>query len=124
MFSVKSLNHDGASIVLVWTADSSKGNVIHRWGRLYFFRDLDCGVNAGTTGRNTLLGVTAAGLNGNVGRVGEDGDPGITGAVIRRLSNKTSDLSCKEFAPYFDDTCTSVGLCGEPNNNCCAIVPL
>ena len=82
-----------------------------RCGReLYIFCDLLVGgVKVGTTGlgRNGQsflwpCGVTAAGLNGNVDRVGVDGDPGITGAVLSRLCNIMSDSS------------TTVDLCGVP----------
>jgi hypothetical protein len=104
-FFVKSVNHAGASIFIAWgggCGSSILGNVLHRLGGLYTLCDLEGGVNKGTTGlgRNmhSLLlpcGVTAdaAGLNGNVDRVGVDGDPGIMGAVLSRLCNIISDSS-------------------------------
>mmetsp|Transcript_7799 Transcript_7799/g.11807 ORF Transcript_7799/g.11807 Transcript_7799/m.11807 type:complete len:127 (-) Transcript_7799:190-570(-) len=99
MFPVKSVNHAGGSILFVWGGESSVGNDLQRFGRLYIFCDLlEGGVNAGTTGRgrngHSLLwpcGVRAAGLNGNVDRVGVDGEP--TGAVLSRLCNIVAESS-------------------------------
>mmetsp|Transcript_23481 Transcript_23481/g.38719 ORF Transcript_23481/g.38719 Transcript_23481/m.38719 type:complete len:129 (+) Transcript_23481:183-569(+) len=101
MFSVKSVIHAGGSNIIAWDGESCVGNDLHRWGKLYILCDLlDGGVKAGTTGlgRNghSFLwpcGVTAAGLNGNVDRVGVDGDPGIMGAVLSRFCSIMSD-SC------------------------------
>jgi hypothetical protein len=94
MFPVKSVNHAGGSILFAWGGESSVGNDLHRFGRLYIFCVLEGGVNAGTTGRgrngHSLLwpcGVTAAGLNGNVDRVGVDG------AVLSRLCNIVAESS-------------------------------
>jgi len=100
MFPVKSVNHAGGSILFAWGGESSVGNDLHRFGRLYIFL-LEGGVNAGTTGRGGRnghslrwpCGVTAAGLNGNVDRVGVDGEPGITGAVLSCLCNIVAESS-------------------------------
>jgi len=85
--------------LFAWGGESSVGNDLHRFGRLYIFL-LEGGVNAGTTGRgrngHSLVwpcGVTAAGLNGNVDRVGVDGEPRITGAVLSRLCNIVAESS-------------------------------
>jgi len=108
-FSVKSVNHAGASIFIARDGESSiLGNVLHRCGGLYILCDLEGGVNTGTTGlgRNghSLLrppcGVTAAGLNGNVDLVGVVGDPGRMGAVLSRLCNIMSDSESGEVSSF------------------------